>query len=326
MTTVHGNGAFAPHLEDFQVWLDANMRQTSRDVPARLLTVMGFLEHLRTQTDLSANHLAASGTQLIDHNEMVQAALRRFSLTSPLIEFGRKSSFVAGWINSLVAWLKARGFESLQLTSREEFLTSAQAVASARLTTINESKPLLARFTCGTALAVIEDILDQAQAKNRAKDVAEYLVGAKLQLRFGSEVVKPKNVNTPSGTALADFRLGNAAIEVTVSPPDDRHLNQTNGILQDTGLDVWLLVRRRDRERWQATIKKKVSADRRGRVAVLCVEAFVGQNVSELGGFSSAGVLEQLARLIEIYNETWLPSAGSGGIRIATADEDTQRT
>ena len=108
------------------------------------------------------------------------------------------------------------------------------------------------------------DIFDQAQEKKRAKDIAEYLVGAKLQLRLGENSVRPKNVNTPNLDQPADFRVGNAAIEVTVNPADSRHLSQIDRILNDTTLQVWLLVRLADREGWQDAVDKTFGDGRRG--------------------------------------------------------------
>ena len=45
--------------------------------------------------------------------------------------------------------------------------------------------------------------------------MAEYLIGAKMQMLYGEDVVHPKNVNTPS--EFADFQIGDAAIEVTLN-------------------------------------------------------------------------------------------------------------
>jgi hypothetical protein len=54
---------------------------------------------------------------------------------------------------------------------------------------------------------------------------------------------------------LADLRIGETAIEVTtVENPDQAHLGRIEKILHDTGLDVWLLTRKRDREKWQIAV------------------------------------------------------------------------
>jgi len=206
---------------------------------------------------------------------------------------------------------------------RDDFLTEVQSVAAKRLMAINDDKPLIARYSKGTAVNVISDILDQAQAKKRAKDVAEYLVGAKLQLRFGDHIVKPKNVNTPSLGQLADFRVGNTAIEVTtVERADKSHLDQVAGILKDTGLQVWLLTRMKDREKWQNAVDA-IFETQSARVVVADIETFVGQNISEIGVFKTEQVVAALVRLFDQYNNCWLPPAGSGGIKIINMETNS---
>jgi len=157
--------------------------------------------------------------QLAQHNLYIKRALERAGVATPVKEFGRRSNNVAAWIGSLFHLLRDEGFDEGDEQKRTLILEQLCGIASVRLDAINDAEPLLARFNRGTPMAVIADVLDQAQRKNRAKDVAEYLVGAKLQLRFGEDAATPKNVNTPNRDGPADFRVGNAAIEVTVSPP-----------------------------------------------------------------------------------------------------------
>lgn len=312
-----------PKLKDpFGVWLDIYMKKGGADVPARLVTVMALLERLREHPSLIiADHVAESGMQLEEHNSYVARALRRFGIVSPLKEFGRRSSNLHGWIGPLFDWLKSSGFPSVSEPQQRDMLLAMESAASERLQIINEGKPLIAHYNKGTARAVIADILDQAQEKKRAKDVAEYLVGAKLQLRLGEDAAKPKNVNTPNLDQPADFPVGNAAIEVTVNPADSRHLLQIERILKDTTLQVWLLVRLADREKWQNVVDATFG-EHAGRVAIADIETFVGQNVSEIGGFDVTKVSDTLADLFQIYNERWLPEAGASGLRIVSGDPD----
>jgi hypothetical protein len=208
----------------------------------------------------------------------------------------------------------------MDASGREVLLQSVGRVVADRLVVINQAEPITARFNVGTAVAVVADILDQAQQKKRAKDVAEYLVGAKIDLRFGPGTVQPKNVNTPNRDEPADYRVGAAAIEVTVSPPDRRHVGQVRRILGDTSLDVWLLVRLKDCQRWRKLVAEAIEQPLLGRVAVTAIETFVGQNISEIGQFDPPDVIKALKDLFVIYNERWLPNAGSGGLRIVPAE------
>ena len=148
------------------------------------------------------------------------------------------------------------------------------------------------------------------------------MVGAKLQLRLGEDAARPKNVNTPNRDQPSDFPVGSAAIEVTVNPADSRHLSQIERILNDTTLQVWLLVRLRDREKWQNVVDATFGERLAGRVAITDIETFVAQNISEIGRFDNAKVGEALGELFRVYNERWLPEAGAGGLRIVSGDPD----
>ncbi len=308
--------------DTFQGWMDQYMATGTRDVPARLLALLGLLERLRETPKLVLKqHLAKSGMQLLDHNRYVETAISRFKVSSPVQEMGRRSSNLHAWAEALFDWLRSAGFHEDQLAANVELLTHMQTQASARLAQIGESAPLIVRYDKGTAVAVIADLLDQAQSKRRAKDVAEYLVGAKLQLRFGERCVTPKNVNTPSGTNLADFRVGNTAIEVTIAErPDRAHMDQLATIISDTRLEVWFLTRQSARALWQAEIDKKFGV-RAGRIAVVDIESFVGQNITEMGRFQEQGVREQLSRLFRQYSRSWLPSAGAAGLQIKSRED-----
>lgn len=314
--------SFAVHQDSFIAWVDAHMTKGGNDVPARLLTLLGLLERLRETPSLHIDaHKAASGMQLIEHNGFVDKALARFGVVSPVQEKGRRSNNLHAWANPLFDWLRRAGYAEGQTVVNDDLLLGAQDVAAKRLAVINEDKPLIARYHRGTAVAIIADLLDQAQEKKRAKDVAEYLVGAKLELRFGEGVVTPKNVNTPSGANLADFRIGNMAIEVTtVERPDKSHLDQLAGILSNTNLQVWFLARLRDRERWQTAIDATFDA-LASRVVVADVETFVGQNITEIGKFRTDDVRAELARLFDQYRRRWLPPVGAGGLRIVSMED-----
>ncbi|MGD0461367.1 MAG: DUF4928 family protein [Tepidisphaeraceae bacterium] len=315
----------AARIEKFPIWLDEHMVQGQRNVPARLLTLLGLLERLRETPALDLDsHRAPSGMQLIEHNGSIDAALARFNVESPVQEKGRRANNLNAWAPPLFEWLKNSGFLSLTPEQRGEFITAIQSVASARLVTINEDKPLIARYNKGTSVAVIADLLDQAQAKKRAKDVAEYLVGAKLELRFGNGVVNAKNVNTPSLAQLADFRIGNTAIEVTtVGSADKSHLDQVKNILKNTGLQVWLLTRLTDREKWRNAVDAVFGAQA-ARIVVADIETFVGQNMAEIGKFETEEVKAVLAKLFMRYEEAWLPPVGAGGLRIVDPESASE--
>lgn len=315
----------AQQRDSFTRWLDTHTKQGEANVPARLVTVMALLERLQDNPTLNVrDHTAKSGMQLKEHNRYVALSLERCKIDSPLKESGRRSSNLQGWIEPLFDWLRSHGFVSASATEQQDMLFIAESLAAERLQIINEAMPLIARYNKGAARAIIADVLDQAQEKRRAKDVAEYLVGAKLQLRLGEDAARPKNVNTSNRDQPSDFPVGTAAIEVTVNPADNRHLSQIERILRDTTLQVWLLVRLRDREKWQNVVDATLGERLADRVIITDIETFIAQNLSEIGGFDTAKVRRTLEALFRLYNERWLPEPGAGGLRIVSGDPNAK--
>ncbi len=78
---------------------------------------------------------------------------------------------------------------------------------------------------------------------------------------------------------------------------------------------MWLLTRADRAQTWRTELEKLEDVDSR-RVIVHSVEAFVGQNVTELGAFSAKGKALQLEMLFKLYNERWVAKVGTPGIKI----------
>src|SRR5262249_1322317 len=146
-----------------------------------------------------------------------------------------------------------------------------------------------------SAEAVVGDVLKQAEERNRAGAVAQYLVGAKLKLRFETldVPVLPYNQGN-AGERRAGFHVAEAAIEVALGNPDDVHIQQVRGILRESRTEVWVLVRASRIVGWRDAFDEQIDQSLRQRLVLTSVEAFVGQNVTELGSFSSEGREEQL--------------------------------
>jgi hypothetical protein len=308
---------------NFSEWLDSHVKKKTAgpDVAARIVVVLAMLERLRELPDLSVDvHLSKNYQQLNEHNKYVKQALDRHSLISPLTEHGRRASNVAAWSTPLFDWLRNAGFDRLSTSKQHTLLDILAGVAAERTRLINEAEPLVIKFNKGSARAIVSDLLDQAQAKNRAKDVAEYLIGAKLQLLYGDSLIQPKNVNTPS--EFGDFQVGNAAIEVTINAADSRHIDQVQRLLGNTTLEIWLIVRLSDRERWQNVVDATFG-HLIGRIVVTDIETFLCHNVSERSAFEADATREMFCTLIEIYNTRWLPNAGGNGLRIISGDPDS---
>jgi len=96
---------------------------------------------------------------------------------------------------------------------------------------------------------------------------------------------------------------------------DPKHLQQIAEILEKSDKEVWLLTRSDRVNGWKNEVDDADDIDSR-RVVVTSVEAFVGQNITELAEFSTSGKTTQLSALFDIYNSKWIAKVGTPGMRI----------
>jgi hypothetical protein len=295
-------------------------------VPARLQTALALLERVRAYPCLRLDdHLAARGSSgLESHETWGEKAHSRWQITEAINKnHGRRSSSLGDWGQLLLNQLKRDGFQRATEQERAALIDRAQRPFAAILRRILEQDPIRVRLKGRTPVAVIREVLDQADTKGKAADVAQYLVGAKLMLRLGVEVpVHPANRGDRRGRGdqearLGDFEIADAIIEVAIGLPDDKHLTQIGTVLEETDKEIWLITRDARVKTWQDELEEADEFDMR-RVVVSSVEGFVGQNMAELGKFSSRECLTQLVELFQLYNSRWVSALGPSGIRVET--------
>jgi len=300
-----------------------NMKKGKGFVPARLQTALALLEKLRDKPSLNLDdHLASKGSSgLESHETFGNSALERLNLERINKNHGRRSSSLRDWGQELLDILRDAGFAEASLEARSKLIDEAQAEFARHLRDILEQDPLEVRVRGRSAEAVIHEVLEQAEDKGKCGDVAQYLVGAKLMLRFKRDVpVFPANKadrksRSDRESRLGDFELGNAVIEVAVGLPDDNHVEKVAEALEDSDSEVWLLTRAHRVTTWKNELSDAEGVDIR-RVVVTSVETFVGQNITELGEFSSKQKVAQLEELFDLYNTRWISQVGTRGIRI----------
>nr|AID65805.1 hypothetical protein [uncultured bacterium] len=145
---------------------------------------------------------------------------------------------------------------------------------------------------------LIHNLLKMASERGKEGQIAQYLIGAKLQLRYPSIDVE----NYSSSTAdeqlkrRGDFQVNDMVFHITISPMQAIYNKcKSNG---DEGFRVYLLVP----DRLLAAAKGNAEMLLPGKVFVESIESFVGQNVEELPAFSSSRLVGELRQLLEIYN------------------------
>jgi len=308
-----------PKLESF---LATHARQSGKFVPARLQAALALLERLRDFPSLKlADHCVRGGASVQSHETFGDKVHERLNLQAINKNHGRRSSNLPDWGQALLDSIAALGFAKASPKERSGMISNAQEILAKPLRDIIEQEPLEARIRSRSVEAIIHELLLQAEEKAKSGDVAQYLVGAKLALRFGREMpVYPANKSDrkslfDKAPRLGDFEIENAVIEVAVGLPDTKHLKQIDEILEAADAEVWLLTRADRVSIWKTEIKNFGEIEHK-RIVVTSVEAFVGQNITELAEFSAKGKIARLQALFDLYNDKWISQVGTPGIRI----------
>lgn len=305
-------------------FLREHAEERGRAIPARLQAMLALLESLRENPTLDLKaHLSGSGQSLKSHEGLGNKAHERLDLKAINKNHGRRSSNLGSWGDALLRLIDAAGFQSMDQEGQEKLLDEAQRGIGSELRAILEEEPLRIRANSKSAEAIVGDLLKQAEKRQKAGDVAQYLVGAKLMLRFNRKVPVhgankgDRKSHADTAARLGDFEIENSILEVAIGLPDEKHLQQIEDVLEHTDREVWLLTRDDRVATWKNETSKRFVPQQMSRLVITSVESFVGQNITELGEFSAAGKVEQFKKLIELYNTRWVETIGASGIRIA---------
>ena len=129
--------------------------------------------------------------------------------------------------------------------------------------------------------------------------VAQYLVGAKLALRFPHLTVENFSFSTADAqlSRPGDFFLGDTTFHVTIAPSAAVFEKCLANLGQ--GYRVYLLVP----ERALIGARQNADAMMSEKIAVEGIESFVGNNVEELSEFSKDKLRDGFKRLFDKYNQ-----------------------
>lgn len=142
-------------------------------------------------------------------------------------------------------------------------------------------------------------LIETAKELGKQGPVAQYLVGAKLKLRFPEKEIENKSYSTADAqqNCPGDFLLGTSAIHVTVAPMPAVFTKCQRNI--HDGLRPYLLVP----EKLLQGARQNAELNVEGPLEVESIESFVAQNILEVSEFSSELLAKQFLRLLQIYNE-----------------------
>ena len=262
-----------------------------------------LLENLCDNFDLDIEAHKASGSDQLRnasrHN--VQKILARFGEERILLqEGGRTNRGLMKNLRPLLQALSRAGMGNMPLKDRELEIQNMQSFLVSKARDIFNAEKISFNYKPGmTSHEIVGVILDSARRRRKTGEVAEYLVGAKLALRFPNYGIRNSaaSVADHQTEQQGDFQINDCIFHVSVAP-NRGHFDKCMRNLAD-GFRVFLLVPD------DALAGSRYSAlqDTDGQVSVESIESFVSQNIEELSEFSGEKVVCNIKRLLDQYNE-----------------------
>ena len=262
-----------------------------------------LIENLRDNLSFDIDEHKASGSDQLKSASLrnVQRILERFGESRILLKEGGRTN--RGLMRNLTPLLEALSETDIRRMSDEDraaafddmqaFLAErAKDVFNAEKISFNYSQDIASR-------EIVGKILDAAYERGKAGEVAEYLVGAKLALRFPNYAIRNSAASAADDQTAeqGDFQINDCVFHVSVSP-NSGHYDKCARNLSD-GFRTFLLVP----DRILAGARQNADLQANGRISVEAIESFVSQNIEELSDFSGSRVSANIKLLIHMYNE-----------------------
>lgn len=292
-------------LEAIQVWYDFLPRpKSAAGMPAKGSIAVGLvlLERLKASFDLDlSSHLAPGGAQIQGASgAAVRRILESFGETRRFVgEGGRTNRGIPAIAKQLLEGLEAAGLSQCSEDERVAALEDLQAFLVDRVREFHSLDRLKPAFDpAASTRQFIGDLLALADETGKRGPVAQYLVGAKLRLRFPDIEIRNESYSSaddPSGQP-GDFVVGDTTFHVTVAPMP-AHYEKCRRNIRD-GRKVYLLVP----DDFVVGARQNAESMIPGRVAVESIESFVSQNIEEISTFSKERVAGGLLSLLNMYN------------------------
>lgn len=290
-------------LAEFDAWY--RQLKTFSGFPARgtIAGTLTVLDRLKAEWDLSVEaHTASGGSQVVGvSGSSIAKILARFGETRAFLsEGGRTNRGLRGDIIGLLEALRAMRLETLSTDDRIAAIERMQEFLVDEIRAWHGKQRIEVEFDDQhTTRDFVSRILDKAKGRGQSGPIAQYLVGAKLQLRFPDLDIDNDSYSTADAQLgrAGDFLVGDTAFHVTVSPSDKVYERCRKNL--DAGMSAYLLVPS-NHENGTSNMANSIAE---GRISVESIESFVGGNVDELARFSRPQVAAQLKALIDTYNK-----------------------
>jgi hypothetical protein len=293
-----------PILSNFASWYE-NLDLYQGHFPARG-TISGaiiVLESLKTNFTPEIDNFTAKGGSQIKgaSGESVRKILARFGENRHFVsEGGRTNRGLRGDIINLLNIIGDADLDNLNIDIRNSYLNQMQSFLINKVNEYhNQQRIKFIYDSSKSTWQLISNLLDAAKVKGKEGPIAQYLVGAKLQLRFPNLLIDNNSFSTADQQLgrTGDFLVGNTSFHVTVSPMAPLYEKCKKNL--EEGYRPFLLVS----DRTAIGAKQNAETIALGQITVETIETFISQNIEELSEFSAHNVKSGLRKLLETYNE-----------------------
>jgi hypothetical protein len=288
---------------EFGLWFDSLKLYAGFPAKGTISGALVVLDQLKENFTLDIDeHTAKGGSQVKGASgEAVKRILAKFGEVRPFVaEGGRTNRGLRGDIRGMLEVIAATGMKESTSAQRITILEELQRFLVGKVGEFHNRQRIKFIYDVNkTTRQCVKDILAAARQTAKEGPVAQYLIGAKLQLRFPDKQIENKSYSTADEqqNRPGDFFVGTTAFHVTIAPmPAVFEKCQRNS---ENGLRPFLLVPEHllQAARQIAGLKPSVP------IEVESIESFVAQNIFELSEFSSDLLPAQFRRLLEVYNE-----------------------
>lgn len=287
--------------QGFREWYFSRKEYSGFPAKGTMAGALVVLERLKDDFDLRINAHTAKGRSQIRGagGAAVKKILAQFGETRPFVsEGGRTNRGLRGDIEKMLSAL-----EPLRAKAGNERIAALQNCQRFLVDQVrefhNRQRLEISFDPSMTIRDLVQQILAKAKEREQSGQVAQYLIGAKLALRFPDLDIPNESYSTADrqlGRA-GDFLVHDTAFHVTMTPMDNVYERCRENAKQ--GLRTYLLVP----DDHVQSARRRAKDEAPGRVAVESIESFVAQNVEEMATFSQSFLNAKLYELISMYNQ-----------------------
>ena len=262
-----------------------------------------LLENLRTNLSFDMETHKTSGSDQLRNAtpSNVGHILARYGEMRTLSkEAGRTNRGLVRNLTPLLATLRLSDISELTPEDRARVIDAMQSFLVNRAQDIFNANWISFDYSPGgSSREIISRILQAAKERQKSGEVAEYLVGAKLALRFPLHNIRNSAASAADEQAhqQGDFQINDCIFHVTVAP-NLGHYDKCRSNIAN-GFRVFILV---PDDRLSGA-RQNAEQEIGDGISVESIQSFVSQNIEELSEFAGKRVAQSVRRLLEKYNE-----------------------